>query len=480
MSTDGLLKALNDSKRYLDIVHKQQLGKSEAEWLIETTVSNFAKYYNSGFIEYRKSVAEAGDFAAVEWTGRGATFKDALGREFIDCLGGFGLFNLGWAHPKVVRAVQAQLEKSPLPTQELLDPLRGMLAHLLAEITPGDIQYSFFVSSGTEAVEGAMKLAKLYTRKSGFIAAVRGFHGKTSGSLSLTGKAAFRRPAMPLLNSVFHVPYGDAGAVEQQLRIAREVGNDIAAVVMEPVQGEAGAIVPPDDFWPRLRQLCDEYEVLLIADEVQTGMGRTGKLWGVEHWNVVPDIITSAKALGGGVMPIGAFMSTPKIWSVMNSNPFIHTSTTGGNPLACAAAIAAINVTLEEQIVEQAATKGEYFIEQLKEIAARHPDIYAYITGKGLLIGQHFVNDDVGYAVASGLFKRGVLISGTLNNSRVIRVEPPLVITRTEIDTILNRLEDTIQEIHATISTPVVTTSKVATNMTKAVEIGSIATSAVA
>ena len=480
MSTDGLLKALNDSKRYLDIVQKQQLGKSEAEWLIETTVSNFAKYYNSGFIEYRKSVAEAGDFAAVEWTGRGATFKDALGREFIDCLGGFGLFNLGWAHPKVVRAVQAQLEKSPLPTQELLDPLRGMLAHLLAEITPGDIQYSFFVNSGTEAVEGAMKLAKLFTRKSGFIAAVRGFHGKTTGSLSLTGKAVFRRPAMPLHNNVFHVPYGDADAVEQQLRIAREVGNDIAAVVMEPVQGEAGAIVPPDDFWPRLRQLCNEHEVLLIADEVQTGMGRTGKLWGVEHWNVVPDIITSAKALGGGVMPIGAFMSTPKIWSVMNSNPFIHTSTTGGNPLACAAAIAAINVTLEEQIVEQAAEKGEYFIKQLKEIAARHPDIYAYITGKGLLIGQHFVNDDVGYAVASGLFKRGVLISGTLNNSRVIRVEPPLVITRAEIDTILNRLEDTIQEIHATISTPVVTTSKGATSMTKAVEINTAAASAVA
>jgi putrescine aminotransferase len=299
-----------------------------------------------------------------------------------------------------------------------------------------------------------MKLAKLYTRKSGFIASVRGFHGKTTGSLALTGKAIFRRPAMPLHNNVFHVPFGDADAVDQQLRIASEVGNDIAAVIMEPVQGEAGAIVPPDDFWPRLRQICDEYEVLLIADEVQTGMGRTGKLWGVEHWDVAPDIITSAKALGGGVMPIGAFMSTPKIWSVINSNPFIHTSTTGGNPLACAAAIAAINVTLEERIPEQAAEKGEYFIQQLKAIAARHRDVYTDITGKGLLIGQHFVNDDIGYAVASGLFKRGVLISGTLNNSRVIRVEPPLVITREEIDTILNRLEDTLQELHATVSTP--------------------------
>src|SRR5690349_11475773 len=441
-SNDGLLKALNDSQRYLDMVHKAELSKHEAEWLIDTTISNFANYYNSGFIEYRKSVAEAGDFAAVEWTGRGATFKDALGREYIDCLGCFGLFNLGWTHPKVVGAVQAQLQKSPLPTQELLDPLRGMLAHLLAEITPGDIQYSFFVGSGTEAVEGAMKLAKLYTRKSGFIAAVRGFHGKTTGSLSLTGKAIFRRPAMPLHNNVFHVPYGDADAVEQQLRIAREVGNDIAAVIMEPVQGEAGAIVPPDDFWPRLRQICDEYEVLLIADEVQTGMGRTGKLWGVDHWNVAPDIMCSAKALGGGVMPIGAFMSTPKIWSVMNSNPFIHTSTTGGNPLACAAAIAAINVTLEEKVSEQAAEKGEYFIQQLRDIAARYDDIYTNITGKGLLLCQHFHDSDVGYKVSAGLFHRGVLLGGTLTNAKTIRIEPPLVIEYDEIDEMLNRLED--------------------------------------
>jgi putrescine aminotransferase len=346
MSADGLQQALNDSQRYLDIVQKQTLGKSEAEWLIDTTVNNFARYYNSGFIEYRKSVAEASDFAAVEWTGHGATFRDVLGREYIDCLGGFGLFNLGWAHPKVVGAVQAQLQKSPLPTQELLDPLRGMLAHLLAEITPGDIQYSFFVSSGTEAVEGAMKLAKLYTRKSGFIASVRGFHGKTAGSLSLTGKAIFRRPAMTPQNNVFHVPFGDADAVEQQLRIAREVGNDIAAVIMEPIQGEAGAIVPPDDFWPRLRDICNEYEVLLIADEVQTGMGRTGKLWGVEHWDVAPDIIASAKALGGGVMPIGSFMSTPSILRVLYSIQFIQTSTSGGKRLACDGDIVSLNVSM--------------------------------------------------------------------------------------------------------------------------------------
>jgi putrescine aminotransferase len=454
MSPDDIRRTLHDSQTYLDIVHQPQLAPGEAAWLIERTVENIERYYNSGFIEYRKSVTEAGDFAAVEWAGRGATFKDVLGREYIDCLGGFGLFNPGWAHPRVVAAVQAQLQKSPLPTQELLDPLRGMLAHLLAQITPGDIQYSFFVGSGTEAVEGAMKLASLYTQKRGFIAAVRGFHGKTAGSLSLTGKSVFRRPELSLLGNIYHVPYGDAAAVEQQLRIAREVGNDIAAVVMEPIQGEAGAIVPPDDFWPRLRQLCDEYEVLLIADEVQTGMGRTGKLWGVEHWQVAPDIMTSAKALGGGVMPIGAFMSTPKIWSVFNDNPFIHTSTTGGNPLACAAAIAAINVTLSENLVEQAAEKGTYFLAQLRMLATRYPNIYTDITGKGLLIGQHFVNDEIGYEISAGLFKRGVLISGTLNNSRVVRIEPPLIIAREEIDSVLDRLEDTLRSLSKQISLP--------------------------
>jgi putrescine aminotransferase len=178
---------------------------------------------------------------------------------------------------------------------------------------------------------------------------------------------------------------------------------------------------------------------------VQTGLGRTGRLWGVDHWNVVPDIVTSAKALGGGVMPIGAFTSTEKIWRVLNEDPFIHTSTTGGNPLACAAAIAAIHVTLDEHLAERAAELGTYFLEQLQAIAARHPDVYTGVSGKGLLIGQHFVSDEIGYEIAKGLFKRGVLISGALNNSRVIRVEPPLIITRDEIDAVLERLEDTLR-----------------------------------
>jgi putrescine aminotransferase len=451
--TQQLDEALAYSTRWIDIIHKTQLSEDEGKQVIEEAKQNFADYYNAGWLDYRKSVTEAGDWAATEWTGRGAVFCDVLGREYIDCLGAYGMMDLGWGHPEVVDAVRAQLGRTPMPSQELIDPLRGVLARLMAQITPGDIQYSFFCASGTEAVEGAIKLAKMYTRKTGFIAAVKAFHGKTMGSLSLLGKSDFRQPVGMLYGGpVFHVPFGDADALEQQLDICQKVGVDLAAVILEPIQGEAGAIVPPDDFWPRARELTRHYGVLLIADEVQTGLGRTGKLWGVDHWNVVPDIIAVAKSLGGGVMPVSAFCSTEEIWQVMmHPNPFIHTTTTGGGALACSAAIAAINVTLRERLWEQAAEKGAYLIPRLEDLARRFPQVYARITGKGLLIGQHFHSPELGYQVAAGLFKRGVLVAGTLTSAQTVRIEPPLVITYPQIDAVLDRLEDTVKEVSRTV-----------------------------
>jgi len=443
--------AVDYAKRWIEIIHKPAVSIEEGKQLIEESKTNFSEYFNKGWLDYRKSVTEAGDWAATEWTGQGALFQDILGREFIDCLGGYGLFNLGWAHPEVIDNVRAQLNRTPMPSQEMIDPLRGVLAHLLAMITPGDIKYSFFAASGTEAVEGAIKLAKLYTRKTGFVVAVKAFHGKTMGSLSMMGKSDYRQPVGTLYGGpVYHVPFGDAEAVERQLDICQKVGIDIAAVLMEPIQGEAGAIVPPDDFWPRIRESTRQYGVLLIADEVQTGLGRTGKLWGVEHWNVIPDIISVGKSFGGGVMPISAFCSTEEIWQVMmHPNPFIHTTTTGGGALACSAAIAAIHVTLRDRLWEQAAAKGNYVIPKLMNLATRYPQIYANpaITGKGLLIGMHFQDAEAGYKVAAGLFKRGVLVAGTLTSAHTIRIEPPIVITIELLDEILNRLEDTLRSI---------------------------------
>jgi putrescine aminotransferase len=363
------------------------------------------------------------------------------------------MMNHGWGHPDVVAAVRAQLGRTPMPSQELIDPLRGVLAKLMAQITPGDIKYSFFAASGTEAIEGTIKLAKMYTQKAGFIVATKAFHGKTMGSLSMLGKSDYRVPAGILYGGpVYHVPFGDADAVERQLEICQKVGIGIAAVLFEPIQGEAGAIVPPDDFWPRVREATKQYGVLLIADEVQTGMGRTGKLWGVDHWNVVPDILAVAKSLGGGVMPVSAFCSTEEIWQcMMYPNPFIHTTTTGGGALACSAAIASIHVTLRDRLWEQAAAKGAYLIPKLEELAAEFPQVYKEITGRGLLIGQHFHTPEIGYKVAAGLFKRGVLVAGTLTSAQTIRIEPPLVITQAQIDEVLNRLADTVAEVSKTL-----------------------------
>ncbi len=448
-----MTKSINDalaySEKWLGIIKQEKVDEVQAKEIISESKHNFAEHFNRGWLEYRKSVTESGDWASVEWKGSGATFVDVLGREYIDCLGGFGMMSHGWSHPDVVASVAAQLKRSPMPSQELIDPLRGVLARLMAEITPGDLKYSFFAASGTEANEGAIKLAKMYTKKTAFITSLKGFHGKTMGTLSLIGKSDFREPAGTLYGGpVYYVPFGDAEAVEKQLEICAQVGIGVAGVIMEPIQGEAGAIVPPDDFWPRIRAATKKHGALLIADEVQTGLGRTGKLWGVQHWGVVPDILTVAKSLGGGVMPVSAFVSTEEIWQVMmNPNPFIHTTTTGGGALACSAAIASINVVLRDKLWEQAAAKGEYLMPKLQKLAEKYPQVYNKITGKGLLIGQHFNSPEIGYEVASALFKRNVLVAGTLTSASTIRIEPPLVITYEQLDEVLNRLEDALAEV---------------------------------
>jgi putrescine aminotransferase len=436
-----------ESRRWLSIINAHKLNDYKRRKIVTDTLDNFRLYYNKGYLEYRKSVTQGGEFAAIEWAGRGSHFQDITGREFIDCLGGYGIYSAGINHPKVVRAVKSQLERMPLSSQELLDPLRGALAELLGELAPGDLQNCFFISNGTDAIEGAMKLARLYTGKPGFISCVRGFHGKSYGALSLMGKGEYRLAFEPLLQDVYFVPFGDAEAVEAELKKAEAVGMAIAGVVAEPVQGEAGAIVPPDDYWPRLREICTRYGVLLIADEVQTGMGRTGRMFAVEHWDVVPDIICLGKALGGGVMPLSAFMSTPEIWKVLEPNPFIHSSTFGGNPLACAAGIAAVNVTLEEDLPGQAAATGAYLLGQLQHLQKRFSQHLVEVRGLGLLIGLEFVDTEFGYAVAAGLFKRGVLVAGTLLSAKTLRIEPALNIPRELVDEVLEKLEETLEEL---------------------------------
>lgn len=435
------------SQRYLDLIAGRAMSTDEKEAFIAETVQSYEKYVNRGFLTYRKSVTQAGQFAALEWSGQGAMLTDLLGREYIDCLGGYGIFSAGINHPTIVKAVRDQMSRMALNSQELLEPWRAGLARLLAAVTPGDLGCCFFINNGTDAIEGAIKLARLYTRRNVFVSTLGGFHGKSMGSLSLMGKASFREPFERGLQDVRFVPYGDAEALDQLMAILEAVGQLPAAVVVEPVQGEAGGVAPPAGYLKRVRETCTRYGALFVADEIQTGMGRTGTLWGVDHEGVAPDIMCMGKSLGGGVMPLAAFVATPEIWEVMIPNPIIHSTTFGGNPIACAAGIAAITVTLEEDLPGQAARKGAYLLAELGKLQRKYPAILTGVQGRGLLIGMTFPTDEIGYQCAAGLFKRGVLVAGTYSKARTIRIEPALGIEESLLAEMLSRLEDTFREI---------------------------------
>ncbi len=438
--------AKRDATRVLGYIERDDLTPQERQQIVQDSVENFTDHVTKAILEHRKSVSD--DYTIVEWEDGGAYFYDTNGNAYLDCLGGFGVYMLGHRHPRVVAAVRAQLGRYALHSQEMVDPLRGYLSRIVAEITPGDLQHSYMVNSGTEAVEMALKLARLATGKTWIIAMRQGFHGKTFGSLSATGKGYYREPYLPLVPGFTHVDYGDPDQVEDRIRNLQATGETVAAVIAEPVQGEGGVNIPPDDFWPRLRDICDRYDVLLIADEIQTGMGRTGRLFGVDHWGVTPDIMTLAKAFGGGVAPIGCMVATKRLWTRMEENPFLlGSSTFGGNPLGCAAAIAAIDVTLSEDIPGQAARKGEIFLSGLRDLQSRYPTVLRAVRGKGLLIGLEFTSDNQGYQVAKELFRRHILVSGTLNNARVVRLEPPAIITESEIATVLSALDESLAAV---------------------------------
>jgi putrescine aminotransferase len=342
-------------------------------------------------------------------------------------------------------AVRAQLERQALHSQDLLDPLRAMLAKTLALLTPGDLKYSFFSNSGTESVEAALKLARAYDpKKPTIVVATKGFHGKSFGSLSASGKSTFRLPFGAMLPGFKHVPFNDILAIVDIMASCRMTGEDVGAVLLEPIQGEGGVNVPSDEYLPAVRRLCDEFGALLIFDEVQTGLGRTGKMFACEHWNVAPDIMCLAKALGGGVMPIGATVATEAVFSKLFANPFLHTTTFGGNPLACAAALATIDVVIEERLSERAEAMGTYMLEGLRRAVAGHRDIVPDVRGKGLLIALEFADDETGFAIAKHMFDRGVLVAGTLINARTVRVEPPLTIEREQADKVFAVLAEAL------------------------------------
>ena len=399
-------------------------------------IARYAHHVNAGIVALHRFMG----LESIEWRAEGSRIWDTEGNEYLDLLCGFGTLALGHRPAAVVEAVKAQLDLMPQATRLLFNPVVAELAAELAAILPGEIGKVFFCNSGTEAVEGALKLARLYTGKTVIIATEGGFHGKTMGALSASGRETYKKPFCPLVSDFCHVPFGDARSLDSVM------DKDAAAFIVEPIQGEGGVILPPEGYLRAAREICDKNEALLILDEVQTGLGRTGSMFACEQYGVVPDIITLAKALGGGVMPIGAFASTPRIWEALEQNPYLHTSTLGGNPLACAAGVAAVREIQRLGLPQRAKELGAHALTRLQQLQEANPDIISDVRGRGLLIGVEFTDADIAGLVIAGLIQRRVIAAYALNNPGVVRIEPALTISQEDLDRGMDALTESVEQ----------------------------------
>jgi 4-aminobutyrate aminotransferase len=411
------------------------------------------------------------DYPLVIARGEGALVEDVDGNTFIDCAAGIAVNSTGVSHPDVVKAISDQAAKfiHMSGTDFYYEP-QVRLAEELSRIVPiaGDVR-SFFGNSGTEATEAAVKVTRYHTKRPNIIAFLGSFHGRSLGSLALTASKAVQRRGMgPFMPGVYHAPYpdvyrfnGSADAcaesslsyIRDQIFVHLTSPDEVAAIVVEPIQGEGGYLVPPPAFLQGLRAITSEHGIQLVLDEVQSGMGRTGKMFASEHAGVKGDVVTIAKGIASG-LPLGVKCTRAE---VMNWPPGAHASTFGGNPVACAAALATIKL-LREQFVQNAATVGEHLMNGIRELQRKH-DVIGDVRGKGMMIGVEFVRDrktkerapEQRNAVVQAMFRRGVLVLGAGRNA--IRFAPPLVLTKGHADSVLRLFDEALVEVtreHAT------------------------------
>lgn len=352
----------------------------------------------------------------------GIYLTNVSGKRYMDLISGISVSNVGHRHPKVLAAIHHQLEKYMhlMVYGEFIQSPQVQLAKLLSDHLPENLSSVYFVNSGSEAIEGAMKLAKRFTSRTEIISFKNAYHGSTHGSLSIMGNEEFKNAFRPLLPDIRHIEYNNITDLKQ-------ITTNTACVIIETIQGEAGAVVPQNDFLKLLRQRCNEVGALLVADEIQCGFGRTGKLFAFEHYNFIPDILCLAKGMGGG-MPIGAFISSKEIMHSLTNNPHLgHITTFGGHPVSCTASAATLTVLLEEKLIEQVENKEKLFRSLLK-----HPRIKS-INGKGLLLAIEFESYELNKKIIDKCIEKGVITDWFLFNSNSMRIAPPLTITEEEI-----------------------------------------------
>ncbi|MDH5568411.1 MAG: acetylornithine/succinylornithine family transaminase [Nitrosopumilus sp.] len=371
-------------------------------------------------------------FPVIVEKGKGSHVWDADGKEYIDCMGGYGVALVGHQNQRVNKAIKEQVDKIITVHSSLYNKTREEFLKTLIGLAPKGLTQVHLNNSGAEAIEAAIKFARKFTGKKGMVAMKGSYHGKSFGALSLTFNPKYKKAFEPLVEKVSFASFGDI----ESLRSV--VNDDTAFVILEPIQGESGIIVAPDGFLQDVRKLCDEKGILLIFDEIQAGLGRTGRLWACEHWNTVPDILCLAKGIAGGV-PMGATLVRSDILASMSKGE--HSSTFGGNPLSCAAGTAALKALTEDGLIENAEKMGKIFREGLEKLKENH-NMIREIRGKGLMIGIEMkfeVRD-----ILMGLMKKGVLMLYSGRN--ILRILPPLVISEEDITKVLHALDSVLSE----------------------------------
>ncbi len=386
-------------------------------------------------------------YSIVPVRGEGVVVEDIDGNRFLDFTAGIAVSATGYGHPRIVAAVERQArELLHFSASDFYLPIYAQMAAELDRIAPisGDTR-AFLTNSGTEAVEAAIKLARFATGRQNLLAFIGAFHGRSYGSVTMTAsKAKYHARFGPMLPGVYHVPFGSAGLDELEERVFKRLmpADEFAAVFVEPIQGEGGYVVPDADFLPRLRRICDEHGILLVADEIQSGMGRTGRMWAIEHWGVEPDILLAAKGIASG-LPLGAMVARSELmtWSLGH-----HGSTFGGNPVSCAAALETIKL-LEEGLIDNAAARGEQALDALRPLVRRNDRIVRDVRGRGLMIGVQFDSGQSAEAVQWAAFQRGLLVLET--GEDVIRLSPPLVVNEQEVATAVRLFTEAVAEVEA-------------------------------
>jgi len=433
------------TNKAFELLCREELSKPALDRLACDLPENISDLFYPGFPDHRHIPPDR-NYSHTRDSNPGQEDEALLNCNYLDCSGGYGSYNPGQSSGRVKEFVQKQLNSHPLCNQVYSKLHATMLSKILNMITPADLNHIIITATGTEAVENGLNLARICTGRNTIISAAGSTHGSNLRLLNLNGKINHRQKGYSLNPNFHYVPYGDADILTKIMQCAHNEGNDVAAVILEPFQSETGAVIPGDDYLAQASELCNYYSTQLIIDETGIEMGRTGKIFAFEHFGITPDILCLGKALGGGILPLGALITSDKPWALQTNTPAYNQSSLTTAPFSCAAAITAMKVLFDEGLIERSDEKGNYILPLLKRIACKYP-VIKEIRGKGLLLGLEFKKERYALALTENLLKNRIIITTALNNRSAIKIEPPLTVSIEQIDHLLEILEKEIKRI---------------------------------